>query len=190
MGLVRTSAPAAAVLTTAEAKTQARIDFSTDDTYVDELVSRATTYLENYTNCQFVDATYQWTLDRWETCFYVPRPPLASITSIAYLDSNGDSQTLATSVYRVDAKAFPGRITEAYLQSWPTLYPVTNAITITYQAGYADAASVPDDIKHAVAMLVSHWYENRDAVLVGTASKALEYSLESLLQRYMREQYG
>jgi len=33
----------------------------------------------------------------------------------------------------------------------------------------------------AVNMLVSHWYDNRSAVIIGTISKSLEYSLQSIL---------
>jgi len=33
----------------------------------------------------------------------------------------------------------------------------------------------------AVMLLVSHWYENRESVLVGSISKAMEYSLQSII---------
>lgn len=35
--------------------------------------------------------------------------------------------------------------------------------------------------KLAIKLLVSHWYENRDSVLIGSISKKLEYSLNSIL---------
>ncbi|MGE7828970.1 head-tail connector protein [Paenibacillus sp. NPDC093718] len=35
--------------------------------------------------------------------------------------------------------------------------------------------------KLAVFLLCTHWYENRNAVLVGTVTKTLEYSLQSIL---------
>jgi uncharacterized phage protein (predicted DNA packaging) len=43
--------------------------------------------------------------------------------------------------------------------------------------------------KLAVFLLVSHWYENRQVVAVGTISKELEFSLRSILiqMRYCDE---
>lgn len=35
--------------------------------------------------------------------------------------------------------------------------------------------------KLAVKLLISHWYENRDAVLVGSISKPLEFSLNCMI---------
>ena len=51
---------------------------------------------------------------------------------------------------------------------------------------YLENAGVIEDYskelyKLAIKLLVSHWYENRDSVLVGSISKKLEYSLNSIL---------
>lgn len=35
--------------------------------------------------------------------------------------------------------------------------------------------------KLAVTLLVSHWYENRNIVIVGTISKELEFSLKTIM---------
>jgi uncharacterized phage protein (predicted DNA packaging) len=35
--------------------------------------------------------------------------------------------------------------------------------------------------KLAVLMLVTHWYENRNSVIIGQITKSLEYSLKSIL---------
>lgn len=37
--------------------------------------------------------------------------------------------------------------------------------------------------KLAVYLLIAHWYENRQAVVVGTISKDLEFSLKSILSQ-------
>lgn len=37
--------------------------------------------------------------------------------------------------------------------------------------------------KLAVFLLVSHWYENRQSVLIGSISKDLEFSLSSILSQ-------
>jgi len=54
-------------------------------------------------------------------------------------------------------------------QSWPgtTLRP-HNGICVTYVAGYGDAAAdVPQKIRQALYLLIAHFYENREAVVIG-----------------------
>lgn len=186
MGLVQTVAPTTSVLSVDEAKAQARIDYRTDDSFVESLVSRATRYCENVTKRQFAAATWQLTLDCFPTCIYVPRPPLTAVSSITYVDTEGSTQTLATSKYRVDTNSEPGRITEAYLESWPTTREVTEAVTVTFTAGYS---TIPDDLKHAVAMLVAYWYEQRESVVIGTITKEVEFSVMGLLDYYIMSVY-
>lgn len=45
--------------------------------------------------------------------------------------------------------------------------------------------------KLAIKMLVIHWYENRETVLIGSLSKSIEYSLAAILKqlRYCGENY-
>jgi hypothetical protein len=40
---------------------------------------------------------------------------------------------------------------------------------------------VPAAIRHAILMLVGHWYEARSSVLTGTISKEIEFGVKSLL---------
>jgi uncharacterized phage protein (predicted DNA packaging) len=44
--------------------------------------------------------------------------------------------------------------------------------------------------KIAIKLLVSHWYENRSGVVVGSISKALEYSLSSIIIQLQFTQEG
>lgn len=37
----------------------------------------------------------------------------------------------------------------------------------------------------AIKLLVAHWYENRQAVIIGQVSKQLEYSLQAILAQLM-----
>jgi uncharacterized phiE125 gp8 family phage protein len=189
--------PAAAVLaTTAELKAQVRLTHDSEDTLLDRLIAAATRHVENRLRRALITQTWRLTLDEWpcqmngETVIYVPRPPLIAVSGITYLDGEGDEQTLATSEYVVDTESHPGRITPAYGESWPTIYDQINAIKVTHTAGYgAAASSVPEDIRHAVLLLAGHWYENREAYLVGTIGKELELAFESLCDPYTVDVY-
>jgi len=90
----------------------------------------------------------------------IARPPFGSVTSIVYIDSNGDSQTLAATEYRVDSAPLIARISVAKDKSWPTTYGVTADVTITHTAGYA-AGDVPYQIKAAVRDFTDYRYNTR-----------------------------
>jgi uncharacterized phiE125 gp8 family phage protein len=109
---------------------------------------QAETELHRYLITQTLDAYF----DTWPACdgkHKIVLPPLQSVTSITYLDANGDTQTLAADQYVVDAKSQPARITPAYGVSWPSLREQTNAVTVRFVAGYgAAASSVPQCVRN------------------------------------------
>ena len=120
-------------------------------------------------------------------------PPVRSITSITYLDSDGASQTLATTVYQLGAdKDLRPRIDLKYGQSWPTTYDVPDAVTVRFAAGYSsgnspdDASGVPFTIKAAIMLMVGHMYENREEVVTGTIATVMPKAVERLLMPYYR----
>lgn len=93
---------------------------------------------------------------------HLPRPPLMSVTSIQYVDTTGETQTLDPSLYIVDASQEPGRITPAYGKMWPATRHQIAAVTVTYVAGYgADASSVPARLQQRIMNHVAYCYENR-----------------------------
>jgi len=139
-------------------------DETDDDTLISTLISAATTYCQEFQHRAFITQTRILYYDEFPLMFHVPYPPLISVTSIKYIDTSGDEQTLDSGQYRVDIGNEPGRITEAYNCTWPSTRDVTNAVTLTYSAGYGAAADVPDTVKAAIKLLVAHWYEHREAV--------------------------
>jgi uncharacterized phiE125 gp8 family phage protein len=69
-----------------------------------------------------------------------------------------------------------------YGGTWPAGLEDNDAVIVRWWGGYGTTgASVPAAVRHAMLMLVGHWYENRGAVLVGSISKQLEFAVESLL---------
>lgn len=104
----------------------------------------------------------------FSTKFPLLLPPLQSVTSITYVDTNGDPQTLPTDQYLVDAKSQPARITPAYGCSWPSTRQQSNAVTVRFVAGYGTAADVPATIKSWMLIRIATLWENRAALEVGT----------------------
>lgn len=185
MSIKLITGPAIEPFTTEEAKDHLRVDISDDDAYIDGLVIAARRYFEDVSNRALITQTWRLDLDRWpaEDEIIIPRAPLQSVGSVAYLDQDGNSTTWATSNYIVDADSEPGRVVLAYGQSWPTtiLYPV-NPIRITFTAGYGDdAADIPEQMIQCLKLMIGHWYEHREPVIVGRQVLTVPFTIESLI---------
>lgn len=183
--LVLVTPPSGQAITTAEAKTHCRVETSADDAYIDALIAAATDFIQDeiYGHRQILQATYDLPVyEFWGGEFRLPRPPLASVTSVKYYDTSSVQQTLASSFYEVRTPwRQPGTIWLAPLQTWPSVqtdkrYP----ITIRFVAGYA-SGQIPTPIKHAIKLLVGHWYANREAFENRAAENEIGMGVKNLL---------
>lgn len=172
MGLTLVTAPASEPLTTAEAKSHLRVDTTDDDTLIDAFVKAARQYVEEDMGRALITQTWDYTLDKFPSdgsAIQLPRPPLVSVTSITYVDSNGATQTVTSTDYIVNAGKRNGEITLAYGKSWPATREQANAVTIRFVAGYGAASAVPESIRTAIRLTVGDLYSNREASIIGVS---------------------
>jgi hypothetical protein len=97
---------------------------------------------------------------------FVPLPPLVSVDSIQYVDTNGVTQTLDPTQYIVDLVSEPARITPAYGVTWPATRQQVNAVTVTFTCGYGAAAAVPAGIMRWMQIRIATIYANREEVAI------------------------
>lgn len=163
--LVESTAPAADVVTLAEAKRQLVVEASEtdDDALIGFLVEAVTKEIQVQAGRQFVDATFKMYLDNFPygDLIRLPRSPVDSVTSITYVDADGDTQTFSTDDYDVDTFGKRGSIRLADGSVWPTTKFTLNAVTIEFIAGYGAAADVPTHHKQAILLAVTDLFENR-----------------------------
>lgn len=164
LSLKRTVAPTDTPLSLTEVKQHLRLTSVDEDALLLLYLQAAVDEVERSTRRQLLTATWQLSLDDF-TCemFTLPRAPLQSVSSVSYLDTDGDAQTLATTVYGVDTISEPGRVYLKTDQSWPAVYDQVNAVTITYLAGWTTPGQVPASLKQLILLLVGHMYEHREA---------------------------
>ncbi len=181
MGLKLITAPATEPISLTEAKAQLREKTIDNDAEITSLIPRARQYAEDFTHRALITQTWELTLDVfpvWAIC--IPKAPLSSVTSIQYIDADGNTQTLASSKYIVDTKSEPGRITPAYGESWPATRDQVNAVMITFIAGYGDSTSVPKPIAEAIELQVEILYDRPDEAYLAV----LERARDALLNHY------
>ncbi len=170
---VQTVAPTAEPILWDEAKVHLRLDSNDEQTMVEGLIAAARTYAEEFTQRQLITATWQLSLDEFPSdsmeVITLHRPPLAAITSVYYLDGDGVSTLMSSSLYQADYRSTPGRLVAEPDTFWPvTETDRLNAVTILYTSGYGAAGtSVPRAIRQAMLLMIGAWYENRENIFVG-----------------------
>ena len=177
-----TTSPAVEPVSLTDMKLHLRVTSTADNDLITSLIQAARQWCEDYENRAYITQTITAKMDSFCNEIEIPKPRLQSVTSIKYIDVDGNQQTLSDSCYDVDIYGEPGRITLAYNQSWLGIRGDVNGIEIIYKAGYGDAApAVPKKTIAAIKLLAAHLYENREASLVGVAASELPMGVESLL---------
>lgn len=191
-----TTAPATEPITTAEAKSHLNIDHANDDTYIDTLIESARIACEFYCNRAFITQTVTQEEDYFRSVMPLKLNPVSSVTSIKYYDENETQQTLtaAAADRQIDLNSDVANIREGLTNTFPSIGDTINPIEIIYVAGYGAASTVPLQIKHAIKLMVSHLYENREGVNVPIASMATQIplpdSVRHLLAPYRVRHFG
>ncbi len=174
--LEESTAPASEPLMVPDLKEWLRVDqdFLDDDLMLADLITAARKHFTEITNRAFVNTTYKLRLDKFPGGLLepikLPVSPLSSVTSVEYIDGDGNTQTWGSTLYDVDIYDLVGSIRPTENESYPTTQNVIQAVTVTFVAGYGtDATSVPLDIVTALKVFIAGLYENREPFLAGTS---------------------
>ncbi len=187
MALRVVTAPAAGLISLVEAKAQLRVQFDDEDDLIGALVLAATDQVQANTQRRYMPQSLQWILQDWGDHMVLPVAPGGDsqgieITGVSYVDENGATQTLDPSIYWARPHGDTLRLVLQWYQIWPWLGDGPDRVVISFDITEDSDASPM--AKHACKLLVSHWYENRDAV-VGVdnrdSSTPLPFGVEALL---------
>lgn len=174
-------------VSTDDAKTHLKVSGSSEDSYIASLVKTARKSVERYLNRALITQTWKAYYDEWEDVMSLGKAPVQSVTHVKYYDYTASLTTLLASAYYYgDTISEPGKVVRRY----DAVYPETetnrpNAIEIQFVAGYGDASTdVPEDIIHAVKLLVTDLYDNRGEIVVGTNVVRIPGHIQNLLHSY------
>lgn len=177
--VVVTSAPATEPVSLADAKVHLEYDSDDRDAYVSALIAAARQHVESMCGLRFITQTVRFKADCWGDLAMLPAAPLSAITSVTYIDPEGSTQTLATSVYEARLDGISPQIVLKSGQSWPGVQSGSQ-ITVTATAGYGAATAVPAPIVHAIKLVLADLFANREPGATETAT------LDNLLCNYRR----
>ncbi len=198
MALSLTTPPTGEPVTLADVKLYIDEVRADRDTLIQGLIATARMHVERVTRRPLL--TQRWTLtldgfsgDRIYSCgnvLFLPKPPVTSIVSVSYVDTNGTTQALAdVTDYRKSLPSGPtaakARLEPAYGKSWPSTRDVMDAVTIVFECGYgASGGLVPAPIRTAIQQLVAHWYERPEPVS-DVSLEEMPFAVTALLRPYV-----
>lgn len=135
---------------------------------------------------QFPCPRGRWSVSRegWRDAIAVELPRAPFVALLEAVTGNDSDGTIDPAAYTVDDFSMPARVVP--VSAWPAVTTATNRIRFRWLAGYGDSSDgaepLPDAIRQALLMLVAHWYQNREPVVVGMTVAELPFAIELLLR--------
>ena len=182
MGYTVTTEPTEEPLSVKEVKLFLKEEQETNNALIKNMIVGARKICEAKTNRRLVTQTITLYLDEFpDDEIEIQGSPIQSITHVKYYDTDNALQTLDSSNYQIDTTTEPARFDISYSGTFPSTYDRFGAAQITFVAGYGLGISVPDNIKQAMYLMIGHWYENREDVVVGRQVNEVPMASEALL---------
>lgn len=190
--LIRTSAPSVLPVSLSEVKSHLRLSSSdtTHDANLTLLIEAAVERLEQDLDRQVITADFRVTRFNWgsDTAeVKLNKKAVCSITTVKYVDVDGNTITLASDKYIFDkgrCSIFPAAGT-----TWPeVLADDPNGVVIDFCAGYGPSADcVPRLFKTAIMLGVGKWFF--DPAQEGSTLHSQEVAYERIVALLARSSY-
>ncbi len=191
--LQRVTAPTTAPITLSEVKAQLRVEGPDDDVLLMRLINVATAYTDAkgaLGQAMITQTWAQWMGPNPTQSIRLMLGPVQSISAVKYYDIDGALQTDVVGNYQVFGTDFAKTIEPKSGKSWPVAQDRSDAIAVEYITGYGDAdTDVPDTIRHAMMLMVGHWYDNREQTGFDELSN-IPFGYEALLNMHRDSWYG
>jgi len=164
--------PATEPVSLAEAKTQCRVTSSAEDSLLTDLISAARDAIEDYCGAKFAEQTIRQDCSCWSDLAAVPFGPVSNAV-VTYLDADGVSQTLASTVYRETTTGRSAHFSLKKGQAWPSVFDTADAISVQGIVG----ETTPERVKHAMLLAISAWFDDRESAALPDAAMSLVANL-------------
>lgn len=160
------SAPAVMPITLNEVRSQLRVEHYDDDVILTRLIAVATAYADakGVLGKAMITQTWaDWMGPNPSQSVTLGLSPVQSVTAVKYYDEDGILQTDTLANYNVFGVPERTKVEPKSGFNWPAAQSRDDAIKIEYVVGYGDATSdIPDTLRHALMLLIGHWYDNRE----------------------------
>jgi len=186
-------APLITPITLEEVKAQLRVEHDDDDTILTRLIDVAVAYTDvrgALGQAMITQKWAQWINANPPQSVSLILGPVQNVTAVKYYDTDGVLQTDDVNNYQVFGTDFATVISPKDSFTWPVSQQRSDAIKIEYEIGYGDEiTNVPQTIRHALMLLIGHWYDNREQTGVDELSN-IPFGYEEMLNLHRNCWYG
>ncbi len=187
MALISLTSPAVEPISVTDVKTFLRFDNTHEDVLIGSLITTARLYVENKINRKLISQDCLLYLDKISKTrlLDIVVGPIQTVTQIQIYNANNSPTLIAPDSYELDLISYPARLFQKQAD-WAQETRKFNAIEITMRIGYGDnSTDVPEPIRQAMRILVAHWFERREPVILGSSAVHVPETVVSLLTPYM-----
>jgi uncharacterized phiE125 gp8 family phage protein len=181
--------PAIEPVTLANVREQLGINNAADtasDAVITRRIIEARQWVEGFIRRALISQTLEVRMDCFPEYIQLPHPPVISVTSVKYIDTDGTEQTMSSSDYVLDDYPLVPFIREAYGTTWPSTRDEPNAVRVRYVAGYgSNATDVPQLIREAIILIVGHWTNFQEQSENGVGLARVPYAVQDMLSQYI-----
>lgn len=157
--LVRTTAPASEPLSLTEAKLYLRVDTTSEDSLIVDMIVAVRMSAEAYLRRSLITQSWKLAYDDFlPACVELPMGPVISVASVTIVLRDGTTQPVSNTTYYLNAAK------DTLMMDTPLIPSAVNAgtrIEVIYSTGYGDASAVPKPIKQGMLAHLAHMYDNR-----------------------------
>jgi uncharacterized phiE125 gp8 family phage protein len=171
--------PAVEPVLLAEAKAHLRLDGDDEDDLLGALIAAARVAVETEIRRVLIAQSWRAIVETLPVGgVMLPVVPALSVEAVRAIDSSGAATELDTDDYEFDVADGSIKIDRV---AGAARYE------IDFSAGYGSSGiDVPQPLRQAIRLLVTHWYENRSAVVLGDDPSATPLGYRELVAPYRR----
>jgi len=169
-----------------EAKVYLKVDNDVENEVIAALITTARLNVERVTRRVLLEQHWRCYRDKLpeNKLIELGVGPVRTIIQAVYYDADGQQEVISANEYVIDVSSIPARVKFNLKAPHSNVRPI-NGYEIDFVAGYGTTTlDVPHDLRHAILMLISHWYENRSAVIADMSGSTTPQGVNELLQPY------
>jgi len=104
-----------------------------------------------------------------------------AVTYVKYYDGKNELQTLETEAYVTQLVEQPAMVFPEYNYTYPVTYTRWDAVQVRVTTG---ATGYPQPLLTALRMIVAHWFENRQSVVIGHGANEIPLTSRHIIEIY------
>lgn len=179
--------PVSEPIALAEARAFLRLDDTAEDAFVTTLITAARLHVEGVTGRALINQTWRLVLDAWPNngAVRLPVAPFRSLVAVRAYDEAGTAHTVGLTQFLPEAGSLPARLLLPPVVAGMPVLRRNLGLEIDFVAGFGPSGSdVPADLRQALLVLVAHWFEHRDAVVIAGSGALVPAGIDRLMEPY------